>query len=290
MIPSALLWRADSNPCSSKAGATSEGEAWSTGFAELDAELPHGGWPSAELVELLTPPGPATGDARRRELPATVQAGPEWSLLSPALARRHGLDGLAGNAARPDRPEEDDARPVLCVSPPHPPYAPALERLGLAPHRLLRVLAESAKDAAWAAEQGARAQACSAVIWWVGAHIPDGALHVALRRLQLAAQAGRTPIFAVRSQQARSLPSAAPLRLSIESADRGMLALTVIKQRGASRQSPILLLPRNLPPSIQKKMCAPTPELEFTLKTGKAPRPAPQAHAVVGPAPESLAA
>ena len=77
---------------------------FSTGFAALDAGLPGGGWPRHGLVEILTPQ-PGVG---------------ELYLLLPALAALSRLS---------------PARWCTWVSPPHEPFAPALEAHGVAPVR-----------------------------------------------------------------------------------------------------------------------------------------------------------
>ena len=63
----------------------------SSGWHELDGELPAGGWPRGELSEILSP------------RPATL----EWRLLGPAL---RGVAAAGGS--------------VLLVGPPQPPYLP----------------------------------------------------------------------------------------------------------------------------------------------------------------------
>ena len=71
----APIWRADERPADEIAGP-----ALASGFAELDRELPGGGWPQGQLTELLL------DDAGIGEL----------SLLAPALAQlAHGTLHLA---------------------------------------------------------------------------------------------------------------------------------------------------------------------------------------------------
>src|SRR5512139_1676876 len=62
----APIWRADERPADEAAGPV-----LTSGFAELDRELPGGGWPQGQLTELLL------DDAGIGEL----------SLLAPALAQ-----------------------------------------------------------------------------------------------------------------------------------------------------------------------------------------------------------
>ena len=164
-----------------------------TGHAALDAALPTGGWPEAALVEILF---------------AADGLG-ELSLLLPALAALSSRE-----------------RPVLVVAPPYRPYAPAWRNAGVDLTRL-HLLDATPKDALWAMEQALRAGCCGAVLGW-----PLQADDTALRRLQVAAEAGRTPGFVFRPLAKRDAPSPAPLRLSLRAAAQGP-ELRVLKCRGA---------------------------------------------------------
>lgn len=227
--------------------------AHSTGFAALDAELPGGGWPISGLTELLLA-APGSGELR---------------LLAPLLAQ--GL-GHAGS--------------LLCVAPPFLPYAPALQVLGWPLGRLLFIQPESSADAAWAAEQALRSGACSAVLWWqADARAPAAALATALRRLHLAAQEGRCPLFALRPAGAHLQSSPAPLRLLLEPAAQGQLAVTVFKRRGPAMAVPLLLtLPVSGLPARRTLHRAPAPSVPLAPVL---PEPV---DAVAGAAPERIAA
>jgi hypothetical protein len=180
-----------------------------TGFAALDAELPSGGWPAAGLTELLLA-APGSGELR---------------LLAPLLGQG-----------------SQHTRGLLCIAPPFMPYAPALQALAWPLERLLVVTPDSLADAAWSAEQGLRSGACAAVLWWQGEErSPAAALATALRRLHLAAQEGRCPLFALRPAAARAQSSPAPLRLALEAAPQGQLAVTVFKRRGPAMTAPLQL-------------------------------------------------
>jgi protein ImuA len=209
-----------------------------TGFAVLDAELPGGGWPAAGLTELLHA-APGHG---------------ELQLLAPMLAASTG--------------------PLLWVAPPLQPYAPALQRLGVAPERLVIAQPEGAANAAWAAEQALRAGALAAVLWWQG---PEPLAPATLRRLQLAAVEGRTPLFALRSMSVRSQSSPAPLRLALSLPAPGRVALDVFKRRGPPRTAPLLF---DLPgPTRRRDRVPPPPSPDSSNR-----------HAVVRSAPARLAA
>lgn len=242
------LWLADR-----LAPAAAAGAARPTGFAALDAELPGGGWPAAGLTELLLA-APGSGELR---------------LLAPALA----ASAPAGTVGT-----------VLWVAPPLTPYAPALQALGLAPGRQIIVTPGSLADAAWAAEQGLRSGACAAVLWWQGQAQPSAAaaLATALRRLHAAAQEGACPLFALRPASARGQASPAPLRLALEPAAHGQLAVLACKRRGPAMAAPLLLrLPRAGGLSSARHASRPGPAAPVLWEPGDA---------VVRAAPERAAA
>ena len=138
-------------------------DAVPTGWAALDAALPGGGWPASALSEVLLP-ADGVGELR---------------LVWPALARLARGDGV-----------------IAVVAPPYRPYAPAWEAAGIRAEAL-QVIEASPRDALWASEQCLRSGACRAVLCW-----PQKADDRALRRLQVAAETGRTPGFAFRPMQA----------------------------------------------------------------------------------------
>lgn len=180
-----------------------------SGCAALDAQLPGGGWPLGALIEVL---------AARGGLGALA-------LFLPALARL-GREG---------------ARWIVFVAPPHLPYAPALAAAGLELARVLvidaagalrdaRRTGEAAPAAAlWAFEQALRSGACTAALGW----FPRVEM-IALRRLQLAAEAGAALAVAFRPAVAAAAPSPAALRIALEAHD-GEVCARVLKCRGGHR-------------------------------------------------------
>ncbi len=173
-----------------------------TGFAELDAELPGGGWPTAALTEIL-PRHAGIGELR---------------ILGTALA--------ALSAQK---------RTLVWIAPPHMPYAPALAAIGIDLERVVIVTTRSPRETLWAAEQALRSKACGAVLAWPGAiKYPE------LRRLQLAAE--DNPVLAVlfRTPQAAAETSCAALRIDLQTY-HGQLAVHILKRRGAALHAPILL-------------------------------------------------
>ncbi len=202
MIPSlaALLDRPDiwRGGALSRAGLP----ATPSGFPELDAELPGGGWPAGALAEIL---------------PAHEGLG-ELRLLGPALA------ALSRRGLR-----------LAWIAPPYLPYAPALAAAGIDISRLIIVRTGSPKDTLWAAEQALRSNAFGAVLAW-----PQTAKYTELRRLQIAAEGGRALAFLFRSPETAGEPSPAALRIAL-GAMQGGLAIRLLKRRGAPLASPVIL-------------------------------------------------
>src|SRR6516164_11113526 len=166
-----------------------------SGFAALDEHLPDKGWPRTGLIEILV---------------ARFGSG-ELTLLMPALA------ALTRSAV---------ARWCVWVAPPLVPFAPALASGGVV---LDRVTVVGGERSLWAFEQALGSGACDAVLGWVRQVKPRDA-----RRLQLAAERGRTLGVLFRPQRAAREASAAVLRLSIEPSAAG-IRLTLIKGRSAWR-------------------------------------------------------
>jgi hypothetical protein len=165
-----------------------------SGWAELDAVLPGGGWQAGTVVELM-PTASGIGELR---------------LLLPALARITGA-----------------GRHVTLIAPPYIPFAPALSQHGVRLERLLVIQAQQADDVLWAAEQSLRCRSFGAVLAWP-ATIRDSEV----RRLQLAAEAGGSTGFLYRSVDAARSASPAALRLKLRRADDNALQIDVLKCRG----------------------------------------------------------
>jgi hypothetical protein len=166
-----------------------------TGFTALDEYLPDKGWPRTGLIEILV----------------TRFGSGELTLLMPALA------ALTRTAA---------ARWCVWVAPPLVPFAPALVSCGM---ELDRVAVVGGTQPLWALEQTLGSGACDAVLGWV-----RQVQHRQVRRLQLAAERGRTLGVLFRPRRAAREASAAVLRLSVEPCASGV-RLTVLKGRSAHR-------------------------------------------------------
>lgn len=164
-----------------------------TGHAALDAQLPGGGWPAGNLIEILQ------SRAGRHA----------WQLLLPALVHAT---------------QEEDG-PVVLVDAPHLPFGPALKAQGLAPSRLLKVQAGQARPALWASEQALRCADVVAVMAWLPrCRGPE------LRRLHLAAAQHDKLLFVFRGVDARNESS--PARVRIELEDSEQLRVHILKRRG----------------------------------------------------------
>ena len=168
-------------------------ETLPSGFAALDKALPGGGWPRSGLIEILI---------------ARFGSG-ELSLLLPVLA------ALTRAAS---------ARWCVWVAPPLMPFAPALVARGLL---LERIAVVGGTRPLWAFEQVLRSGACDAALAWSRQPKPRD-----IRRLQLAAERGRTLGVLFRPQRAARESSAALMRLAVQPADTGV-CVTLLKGRGA---------------------------------------------------------
>jgi len=163
-----------------------------TGFPELDAQLPGGGWPRAALTELLV----------------SRPAG-ELRVLIPALAQLSQAEKW-----------------LVLVAPPHQPYAPGFQFSGVDLARLVVVKTRSDGESLWAAERCLRSGSCAAVLSWTGCGSPP-----AMRRLQLAAEEGKGMGVVFGTTRHAAQPSPAPLRMQL-SAHRNGLEVQVLKRRG----------------------------------------------------------
>jgi hypothetical protein len=189
------LWRGDQAPAVS-------GDAVSSGFVELDALLPGGGFPLGALTEIVTPRF-GIGELR---------------MALPAIARLTRERWLA------------------LVAPPYVPYAPALARAGVNLAHVLVIHAHEQQDMLWSIEQALRNGTCGAVLAWP-TMLPD---FTAWRRLQLAAEAGGAMgmLYMLSRNAAGASPAALRLRLEPQT---DSLAVHVMKRRGGWPAGPVNL-------------------------------------------------
>ena len=175
-----------------------------TGYPELDRHLPGGGWPLEALTEILVE------DYGIGEL----------ELLMPALA------SLCTRPSPADAAAGEEPGWIAWVAPPFQPYPPALEAWRIDLSRLLIVRPRDAREVLWSAEQAWSSGTCAAVLLW-----PERLDDQTSRRLQLAAEKGRSWAIAFRPSHARREPSVAALRLALSPGADGT-ALSILKNRG----------------------------------------------------------
>jgi cell division inhibitor SulA/protein ImuA len=196
LLENPRVWRGSSH-ANTRTGLAS-------GYPELDRYLPGGGWPPAALTEILT------GQYGIGEL----------RLLMPALAQ------LSAGETEPVYDEYSEPGWIAWIAPPFQPYAPALQQSGIDLSRMLIVRPKDDSELLWSAEQALSSGTCAAVLLW-----PDRLDDRASRRLQLAAEKGRSWAIAFRPLAARQQASAAALRLELQSTGQGT-RVHILKSRG----------------------------------------------------------
>lgn len=166
-----------------------------SGYAELDAQLPGGGWPRGALTEIMLPQ-PGIGELR---------------LILPAL-----------------RELSHDKKWIALIAPPYLPYAPAWQAMGLDLSRLLWIHPRDNLDQLWATEQALQSGTCGAVLSWQ--HETPG--FERLRRLQLAAESSACwgVLFRPLADADEASPAAVRVRLT---AKERALDVHFVKRRGA---------------------------------------------------------
>ena len=114
--------------------ASQVSETLSSGWPELDAELPGGGWPRRSLTEILT------------SQPAVM----EWRLIGRAL----GSVVAAGGE-------------IVLIGPPRLPHLPGLAHEGLDQKRLILIQAQAPAERLWVTEQMIKSNEAGAVVAWL---------------------------------------------------------------------------------------------------------------------------
>jgi hypothetical protein len=204
-------------------------------FPELDAHLPGGGWPLGMLTELI----------------ARTSGIGELRLVVPTLRRL-----------------TRERKVAILLGPPHVPYAPALAAFGIDLDYLIVVQAVQAADRLWAVEQALRSASFGTLLAWLP---QERTRPEHLRRMQLAAQGTRGPVFLFRDLPAQFQASPSPLRLLLLPRPRQQLSVQILKRRGPLLAAPLLIdLPQ--PPS--------------TLRPGR-PGAAVPSRAVAAPGPRA---
>jgi len=190
----------------------------SSGFAELDRELPGGGWPTRSLTELLMPQAALC----------------EWRLLGRALP------SLIASGGR-----------IYLIAPPKQPHAGGLEQLGLYADQVVWIHASTPVDRLWVTEQIVKSDPAGAVLSWLPQARPEQ-----IRRLQIHAPSCDTPVFLFRPMGALHDTSPAPLRVSVVLDKGWQLEVRIPKRRGASLDNALYLtaMPGNLESVIPPRL------------------------------------
>lgn len=169
-----------------------------TGYPKLDRELPGGGWPRNAVTEILL---------------EHYGIG-ELQLLMPALV-------YLNTGAEQTRPGW-----IAWVAPPFQPYPPALSQWGLDISRVLIMSPDGNSELLWAAEQLLSSSAIAAVLLW-----PESIDGRDSRRLQLAAEKGRSLAMVFRPLRAATEVSAAALRIQLIPNESGT-DIGILRSRG----------------------------------------------------------
>jgi protein ImuA len=174
-----------------------------TGFDDLDAELPGGGWPCGSLTEVL------------QVQPSVL----EWRLLAPAM-----------------RTLVVEGRQIVVIGPPKAPHLPGLHHLGLDERHLVWIAADKPVERLWATEQLIKANAAGMLVSW----LPQ-ARQEQIRRLQVCAQGCDSPVVLCRPAAAEHEASAAPLRLQARFGIDWELRIHLLKRKGPPHEGELRL-------------------------------------------------
>lgn len=178
-----------------------------TGFNKFDAAMKIGGWPLGTTTEIGVP----------------MDGIGELRLLMPAL-----------------RTLLTKVKPyIIWVAPPYVPYSRALIKEHIDPSQLIVVKAQDPQNALWSAEQILMANCCGALFTWTGRY---NLSHKESRRLQLAAERSNTWHVQFRHSSCLKQPSAARLRLRLESGVHGQVVEIEKQPFGSKGQRFSLLL------------------------------------------------
>ncbi len=172
----------------------------STGFSELDAMLPEGGWQQGSVNELFVP----------QEGVGALQ------LLLPTLAKL-----------------SQQRRWIAWVAPPYIPYVPGLAAAGVDVSRILLVHPRAGQNGLSLVENCLRSGSCGAVLAW-----PMTGTAQALSRLQRAAAEGDSLGMLFRPEQCAGQASPINLRLKISRNPQGV-DVQLLKRRHAWDAGPV---------------------------------------------------
>ena len=197
------LWRASQQKVVHSPGITS-------GFETLDQLLATSGWPRGALIECHCPL-PGVGELQ---------------------VFTHAMRHCVSNGA-----------PLFWVDPPHAPYPPALDGMGLPAEHCFMVRTGSRSDHLWSLEQLLGSGAAGMVLGWSRHRDP-----ASLRRLQLAVEDSSTLGVIITPANGAGQASPAPLRIAIDPVPgENRLQVTLLRQRGGQAGKRTLSLPSIIP-------------------------------------------
>ncbi len=202
-----------------------------TGWRELDALLPGGGWPRRSVCEVLAPQ------------PAVV----EWRLLGGALREVFASGGQ-----------------VVLIGPPKQPHLPGLVHDGANARQLIWVKADTPAERLWVTEQMIKSDAAGVIVAW----LPQ-ARQEQIRRLQVCALGCQAPVFLCRPEAARYESSAAPLRVHATYGLDWELKVEVFKRRGPALDTVLHLpsIPGGLAAVLTPRLLKPSRLLNQRMET-----------------------
>lgn len=179
----------------------------SSGFAHLDQQLPGGGWPTRNLIELLLKHH-GIGELR---------------FLMPVL-----------------RKLSMEQKKLVLIGAPLLPLTPVFEQFGVALNQVNVIQTDKPQDRLWAIEQVLQSDAFGALFMW----LPEEKTlcsPTVLRRLQYQATRSRGLSFVFRPIKAQLQPSPASLRLCLTAQSPNTLRVHLIKRRGPVLEQPLLI-------------------------------------------------
>ncbi|WP_334119839.1 translesion DNA synthesis-associated protein ImuA [Limnobacter sp.] len=216
-----------------------------SGFSSLDQQLPGGGWPTRNLIELLLKHH-GIGELR---------------FLMPVL-RRLSLE----------------QKKLVLIGAPLLPLTPVFEQFGVALDQVHLIQTDKPQDRLWAIEQVLQSDSFGALFMW----LPEEKTlcsHTVLRRLQYQATRSQGLSFVFRPIRAQMQPSPASLRLCLTAQSPNSLRVHLIKRRGPVLEQPLLIdLPKaqsalpNTPQPQELVRALDRPELQPNFQT--TPQPA----------------
>lgn len=176
-----------------------------SGFAHLDQQLPGGGWPTRNLIELLQKHH-GIGELR---------------FLMPVL-----------------RKLSMEQKKLVLIGAPMLPLTPVFEQFGVALNQVNMIQADKPQDRLWAIEQVLQSDSFGALLIW----LPEEKTlcgPTVLRRLQYQATRSRGLSFVFRPIKAQLQPSPASLRLCLTAQSPNTLRVHLIKRRGPVLEQPL---------------------------------------------------